>query len=189
MVLSSRDWGLEDTKKWFEVQCRYEFSLSEKAWDLVIVPLFNDLEYKGGQVTELQAKLKYTEELAIKEAETTAKLFEELKTLRKQLADTERALYEEKAKLKAIYTQPNTYPTFTLFGDGNKTVSTNPIGIKLSTTNEFNDAFLGISPVTGIKNDTNNINLEDLKEIAAKEINEYNAKFNRAIKDNKEKDK
>lgn len=87
MVLDSKDWGMDKTKTWFEGMCRFEMSMNEQAWELVIVPLFNEISYIQSQKERLEKKLKYIEtELE----QTTWKKSEyefEIKELKKELAE------------------------------------------------------------------------------------------------------
>lgn len=62
MVLTAKDWGFEDTKKWFEAQCRFGLSMSEQAWDLVIVPLFNEIAELQAAKEDAETKLKYADQ-------------------------------------------------------------------------------------------------------------------------------
>lgn len=75
MVLDAKDWGMDKTKIWFEGICRYGLSMNEQAWDLVIVPLFDEINQMQGQLKRSESKLNYM--LAEKD--------EEIRRLKKQL--------------------------------------------------------------------------------------------------------
>lgn len=101
MVLNAKDWGMEDTKKWFEGVCRYELSMGEQTWDLVIVPLFNEIAKIQAEAIEATAKLKYTDkevEKLTKWHNDDAKLILELKEKIAKL-EAEKAVWKKKPKI------------------------------------------------------------------------------------------
>lgn len=97
MVLNAKDWGMEDTKKWFEGVCRYGLTMGEQTWDLVIVPLFNEIARIQAEATEATAKLKYTNQEVEKymkwrkeDTDTILKLKEKVAMLEAQKAALEK---------------------------------------------------------------------------------------------------